>query len=84
MVGITCGRCTKVAQDVIKHDSVAAVRACYAAPTSFIEDEWHAQAEAEIAAEQAAERFWEEGTAAQQAQYAWEEEQEARALGLYG
>lgn len=33
---------------------------------------------AEVEAERRAERFWEEGTAAQQAQYAWEVEQDER------
>jgi hypothetical protein len=37
-----------------------------------------ADAKAEYEAERAAERFWEEGTAAQQDQYRWEVEQDER------
>ena len=79
---ITCGRCTKDAQEVVKHPTVADVRACYAAPQSYVEADWQAEWVAEAEAERRAERYWEEGTASQQAYRAWEQEQEERALGL--
>jgi len=82
-MSVTCGRCTKFERQPVKHDTSADVRACYAAPVSFSEEWARAELAAEAAAEAAAERFYEEGTAAQAAQYRWEVEQdERRALGF--
>jgi hypothetical protein len=42
------------------------------------------EAAAEAAAEARAERFWEEGTSAQQMQYAWEVEMDERNAAFWG
>jgi hypothetical protein len=56
---ITCGRCTKDANEVTKHSSVDYVRACYAAATSFYQDMIDDEGRAEYEAEMAAERYYE-------------------------
>lgn len=68
--GIKCGNCKQY------HRNSVAVRNCYAERYDL-----EAQAKAEIAAEQAAERYYEEGTAAQHLQYQGELEMESQALG---
>jgi len=45
---------------------------------------WAAEAQAEAAAEARAERFFEEGTEAQQMQYQWEVEQDERNAAFWG
>jgi hypothetical protein len=62
-----------------KHDTVAEARDCL---DEYEEHRW--EAESELAAERAAERFYEEGTYADQMAYRNELDMEARALGLFG
>jgi hypothetical protein len=75
---ITCGRCTKDSGDIVKHTCIDDVRACYANDFSFYEEMLQDEGRAEHEAEMAAERYWEEGTAAQQEQYRWEVEMDER------
>ena len=62
-MSVRCGHCKG------RHPSVSDVRECA---------DREAEALYELELEAAAERFWEEGTPAQQAQYAWEVEQDER------
>jgi hypothetical protein len=62
-MAIRCGHCKG------SHDTVERVRVC-----AMQEEDMRAEYEAE----RAAERFYEEGTEAQRAQYAWEVEQDER------
>lgn len=66
-MSIRCGHCKG------RHVYVRDVLDC-----AYTEYDDEANARAEYLAEQAAERFWEEGTPAQQMQYAWEVEQDER------
>ena len=68
MARIGCAHCYG------SHTSVAEVREC-----AYQE----AEAKAEYEAERAAERFYEEGTPAQQDQYRWEVEQDERNAALW-
>lgn len=75
MANILCGNCKQT------HASAQDVRECYFDGFSSQEamDAYHeAEAKAEQEAEARAERFWEEGTWQQQAQYQWEVEQDER------
>lgn len=75
--GVKCGNCSHRDAPVY-HENAAAVRDCYAARY-----EGDAQQRAELAAEAAAERYFEEGTEAQRAAYWGELEQEAQAIGSW-
>jgi hypothetical protein len=70
MASIRCAHCKQT------HASVEDVFNCAQHEQQM---KWEAaDAKAEYEAERAAERFWEEGTAAQQDQYRWEVEQDER------
>ena len=77
--GVKCGNCS-TREAPVYHKHAAAVRKCYEARYAE-QEELHAQQQAELAAEARAERYWEEGTSAQQMAYLGELEQEAQALG---
>lgn len=73
MARIRCAHCRST------HDSVEAVRQC-----AYEESMHEAEAQAEYEAERAAERFYEEGTPAQQMQYQWEVEMDERNAAFWG
>lgn len=75
---IRCPHC-----EVGEHAKVAEVRACADWDLYVRSGEAAADQAAEIAAEMAVERFFEEGTAAQQMAYQGELEMDAQALGLW-
>jgi len=79
--GVKCGNCS-TRETPVHHKHVAAVRECYARRYAE-EAELHAQQQAELAAEQAMERYFEEGTAAQQAASWAEAEEERQRLGSW-